>query len=205
MQCGQDLGTSVEWLNRVLGLQLLSLADDQGCALVATGARPGSEGGRYRLPPLEAGVPPGSPASPALFDAPPAPGLHRGAFRLELLAPPAGTPSGGGSPSGGSSSGTAGTFGHFCLAVPSTAAVLDRLRAGGQAGLILQECAAVTPVRAGGRTQTVGARACDWWRGCWGDGLAPSSPPCSPWQLCPPSAARAPAGLHEPDPGPERL
>lgn len=128
----------------------------------------------------------------------PLPGLHPGAFRLELQAPPPADP---GSSSSGSkpaaappSSGGPGSFGHFSLAVQSTAAVLDALRASGQAGLILQECAAVTPVRARGHTQTV--RRTHGVLVCW-HGVHPAQHTRSRWCTC--TCALHSAGPHQPD------
>lgn len=60
--------------------------------------------------------------------------------------------------------GLATGFGHFSLVVPSTAAVVDALRAAGRADLILEECAAVIPVRSRGHSWTASALglACYW-------------------------------------------
>lgn len=106
--------------------------------------------------------------------------LKPGSFRLELLGPPDGgdvdtlpaaaaapTPStsassGGPAPAAAAfapSPGLATGFGHFSLVVPSTATVLDALRAAGRADLILEECAAVIPVRSHGQSWTVSSPA----------------------------------------------
>lgn len=134
--------------------------------------------------------------------------LQPGSFRLELLAPPedafadpatAPTPSTStSSGGGGGAAAAAGTqppgpcpaagFGHFSLVVPSTAAVLDKLRAAGRSDLILEECAAVIPVRAHGHSWTVrplllllGGRCCS----CSGAAVALLAvKTVAPWGAC---------------------
>lgn len=91
-----------------------------------------------------------------------------------------------------------GALAHFTLAVPSTEAVLQGLRASGQGGLIVEECAAVIPVRHHGHSWTVslvplppalfGVPREDREAGCAGSCLPSHTMPPAPHPTHPPRA-----------------
>lgn len=153
---GSSLEDSIRFYTQFLGLQLIASLEgdpDQPRAVLASGER------RQAPLPLHS-----IHHTSCMVTASGRPGvdLSPKSFQLELLAQPLTSPAGSSGmqtpPAGQAGPGSqAAGLGHFSLAVPDAAAAVEALKAGGYGALVVDDCAAVIPVRSHGQSFTVSA------------------------------------------------